>query len=79
MKPAQARFPAVPRKIVGFHLDDTREWIADLECGHQRPVRLNPPWRGPHWVTDALGRMAHTGTELDCVPCARLIERQASG
>ena len=29
------------RKIVGFHLDENLDWVAELECGHQQHVR--PP------------------------------------
>ncbi|PYU03922.1 MAG: hypothetical protein DMG34_11865 [Acidobacteria bacterium] len=31
------------RKILGFHQDEHRDWVADLECGHTRHVRHNPP------------------------------------
>ena len=30
--------PAIPRKIVGFHQDEERHWVADLECGHTQHV-----------------------------------------
>ena len=59
-----------PRRIVGFHLNETCEWIAELECGHRRHVRQNPPWKSPHWVTTATGRALHIGKQLDCIPCA---------
>ena len=28
------------RKIVGFHLDENLDWVAELECGHQQHVRI---------------------------------------
>jgi len=31
----QRQLEGQPRKIVGFHLDDKLDWVADLECGHQ--------------------------------------------
>jgi hypothetical protein len=58
-----------PRKIVGFHLDERLDWVADLECGHQQYVRRNPPWTDRHWVTTAEGRQAHIGFELRCPAC----------
>jgi len=68
MKP-QRQLLGIPRKIVGFHLDERLEWVADLECGHQRYVRHNPPWTDRHWVTTFHDRMAHIGHELDCFAC----------
>ena len=41
------------RKIVGFHLDENLDWVAELECRHQQHVRHNPPWTHRHWVTTA--------------------------
>lgn len=73
MKPPQP--PGQPpsgqsRKIVGFHLDEKLDWVAELECGHQQHVRHNPPWTVHHWVTTAEGRKAHLGHELPCVACS---------
>ena len=62
--------PGQPRKIVGFHLDEKLDWVAELECGHQQHVRHNPPWTSHHWVTTAEGRDAHIGHELLCVACS---------
>ena len=58
------------RKIVGFHLDENLDWVAELECGHQQHVRHNPPWTVHHWVTTAEGRKAHLGHDLPCVACS---------
>jgi len=33
------------RHIVGFHQDERGEWIAELECGHARHIRHEPPWQ----------------------------------
>jgi hypothetical protein len=33
---------AINRKIIGFHQDDTGDWVADLECGHTQHVRPRP-------------------------------------
>ena len=43
--------PGQPRKIIGFHLDEQLDWVAELECGHQQHIRHNPPWTERHWVT----------------------------
>ena len=31
--------------IIGFHLDEENDWVADLACGHGQHVRHNPPWQ----------------------------------
>jgi hypothetical protein len=60
----------VKRRIVGFHQDEERHWVADLECGHSQHVRHDPPWQVREWVTMAEGRQAWLGRELDCRRCA---------
>ena len=57
------------QKIVDFHMDESRDWVADLECGHQQHVRHNPPWIHRHWVTTPQGRLEHVGRELNCLAC----------
>lgn len=69
MKFLSAPAVGIPRKIVDFHLDESLDWIADLECGHQQHVRHNPPWTNRHWVTTPQGRYAHLGYELPCLVC----------
>jgi hypothetical protein len=59
----------VKRRIVGFHQDDERHWVADLDCGHGQHVRHDPPWQVREWVTTAAGRQAWLGQELDCRRC----------
>ena len=59
----------IPRKIVGFRMDVDRNWVADLECGHQKHVRNDPPYTDHHWVTTAQGRLDHMGQELICSAC----------
>jgi len=58
-----------PRKIVAFHQDAEGHWVADLECGHTRHVRHDPPWTLREWVTSAEGRAAWLGRELPCAKC----------
>jgi hypothetical protein len=69
MKPARAQLPGTPRKIVDFHLDESFDWVAELECGHQQLVRHNPPFTNRHWVTTPQGRLEHIGQELPCTVC----------
>jgi len=57
------------RKIVGFHLDEYGDWVADLECGHGQHVKHRPPWEGRPWVITQEGRAEHLGRELDCKKC----------
>jgi hypothetical protein len=69
MKAMPSPSVGVLRKIVGFHMDENRDWVAELECGHQQHVRHNPPWREHHWVTTSQGRLEHMGHELTCSAC----------
>jgi len=57
------------RPIVGFHQDEQRHWVADLECGHTQHVRHDPPWQSRTWVITEEGRRAFTGKSLNCVIC----------
>ena len=57
------------KKIVGFHVDDLGDWVADLECGHGQHVRHNPPWINRPWVLDEAGRESMLGQVLSCKKC----------
>jgi RimJ/RimL family protein N-acetyltransferase len=57
------------KRIVGFHQDPERHWVAELECGHRQHVRHDPPWQVRPWVLDPETRRARLGTTLDCVRC----------
>lgn len=57
------------RAIIGFHLDENGDWVADLECGHTQHVRHRPPWVNRPWVISEAGRAAHLGTLLNCLIC----------
>jgi hypothetical protein len=57
------------RRIVGFHQDLDRHWVAELECGHTQHVRHEPPWQVRPWVLTPEGRTAMIGSALDCVLC----------
>jgi hypothetical protein len=62
--------PAVARRIVGFHLDEAGDWVAELECGHGQHVRHRPPWINRPWVVTPAGRKAKLGATLPCKLCA---------
>jgi Protein of unknown function (DUF3565) len=55
--------------IVGFHLDDQGDWVAELACGHFQHVRHDPPWTNRPWTQTAQGRAAVLGQRLACRKC----------
>lgn len=57
------------RTIIGFHQDNEGHWVADLECGHTRHVRHDPPWQNRAWVLTPEGRSQHLGRKFNCVRC----------
>lgn len=59
----------IPRRIVGFHQDEERHWVAELDCGHNQHVRHEPPLVSRPWVTSAEGRESHLRTVLYCRRC----------
>jgi hypothetical protein len=59
----------IPRRVVGFHLDDESHWVAELECGHNQHVRHDPPWQNRPWVLTDHGRDTMIGAVLYCVRC----------
>jgi len=59
------------RRIVGFHQDEERHWVADLECGHSQHMRHDPPWQVRPWVNTLEGRRGFIGASLNCVECDR--------
>lgn len=58
------------RLIVGFHQDERGEWVAELDCGHERHVRHRPPFDLRPWVLGAESRRERIGTPLDCGLCS---------
>jgi hypothetical protein len=57
------------RTIVSFHQDEENHWVADLDCGHTRHVRHDPPWQNRPWVLDEQERNKFKGHKLNCVKC----------
>jgi hypothetical protein len=57
------------RAIIGFHLDEHGDWVADLDCGHRQHVRHNPPFVNRPWVITEEGRRSKLGVTLECILC----------
>ena len=57
------------RRTIGFHRDEQGDWVADLECGHTRHVRHNPPWEERPWVESEEGRAKFLGYLVRCKKC----------
>lgn len=57
------------RRMVGFHQDEQRDWVAELDCGHNQHVRHQPPFQLRPWVVTEAGRRARLGSALDCKKC----------
>lgn len=55
--------------IIGFHLDEENDWVADLACGHAQHVRHNPPWQNRPWVMTEEGRKEKLDVMLECKKC----------
>lgn len=55
--------------IVGFHVDEQGDWVADLACGHGQHVRHQPPFFFRPWVLTPAGRAQHLGQVLFCKRC----------
>ena len=66
------------RKIAGFHQDEEGQWVAELECGHTRHVRHEPPWTIREWVLTPEGRESRLGTLVECAECGRGEEEDLS-
>lgn len=56
--------------IVGYHMDEENDWVAELACGHYQHVRHNPPMVERPWVVTQKGRESFLGYELVCKKCA---------
>jgi hypothetical protein len=58
-------------RIAGYHQDEQGLWVAELDCGHARHVRHQPPFQLAEWVTTAAGRRERLGWPMVCVACRR--------
>jgi hypothetical protein len=57
------------QKIIGYHQDDEKHWVAELACGHNQHVRHQPPWTNRPWVMTEEGRKSKLGLMLSCKKC----------
>ena len=57
------------QQIVGYHLDEYSDWVADLACGHGQHVRHQPPFFSRPWVLTQEGRAQQVGQILACKKC----------
>ena len=55
--------------IVGYHLDDENDWVAELACQHFQHVRHKPPFINRPWVVTEIGRKHMLGHKLKCIKC----------
>ncbi|MBN2647542.1 MAG: DUF3565 domain-containing protein [Thiotrichales bacterium] len=58
-----------PQPMVGYHVDEAGDWVAELACGHCQHIRHQPPWINRPWVTTQQGREAMLGQTLVCRKC----------
>jgi hypothetical protein len=68
----------VDQPIVGFHLDEHGDWVAELACGHFQHVRNDPPWQNRPWTQTPEGRTTALGRTLDCRKCDQGAPRDAA-
>jgi len=57
------------KAIVGYHLDEEKDWVAELACGHFQHVRHQPPFINRPWVVSLKGRNSMIGHKLACKKC----------
>ena len=57
------------RPIIGYHVDEENDWVAELACGHFQHIRHKPPWSQRPWVLTQEGRARMLGTPLNCIKC----------
>ena len=57
------------QSIIGYHVDEYGDWVADLQCGHGQHVRPQPPMTNRPWVLTEEGRKSHIGEALNCKKC----------
>jgi len=62
----------VKRRVTGFHKDRVGDWAADLECGHTRHIRHQPPWANRPWLESKSGTEKFIGTEMECKTCEEI-------
>jgi tellurite methyltransferase len=61
----------VDRTILGWHIDEDGDWVAELSCLHGQHVRHRPPFFNRPWTLTTKGRESRIGSILDCPLCDR--------
>jgi len=69
----------VQRAIVGYRQDEHGDWVAELDCGHRRHVRHQPPFQLRPWVVDPEGRQQPLGASLECGLCDQALPVSEAG
>src|SRR5262245_57094455 len=57
------------RRIAALRQDADGHWVAELDCGHARHVRHEPPFSARAWTQTPEGRAARLGAPLECARC----------
>ena len=60
---------SVRRTIIGYHLDDEGQRVAELSCFHNQHLRHRPPFENRPWVLNDETRGARIGTPIECTLC----------
>ena len=61
-------------RIVGYHQDEDKDWVAELSCGHTQHLRHRPPFYERPWVLTESGRASKLGHAIDCRQCEEDVE-----
>ncbi|MEL6821541.1 MAG: DUF3565 domain-containing protein [Calditrichota bacterium] len=56
-------------KILRFHKDEKGDWIVDLDCGHSRHMRHDPPWSNMDWIHSSEARWDRMQKPIECTEC----------
>lgn len=56
-------------RISGFHQDEFKDWVAELDCGHSQHMRHDPPWQSRPWVIKRSERDQRLGELIACKQC----------
>jgi|GEM_PF-893351 len=56
-------------KIIRFHKDEKGDWIVDLDCGHSRHMRHDPPWSNMDWIHSSEARWDRMQQPIECRSC----------
>lgn len=66
-------------KILAYHKNDRGRWVAELDCGHHRPVRDRNPFQKRKWVVTDRGQLTRLGDTMACWLCPDEVTAKAEG